>query len=73
MIPEAKRSLLDKESINVAHKMMASGNSVPEIRKTLGGRDGDSILSYDDIRNWRVEKALGCLRVPRLYLVVPEN
>ncbi|KAG2209243.1 hypothetical protein INT47_005535 [Mucor saturninus] len=29
-------------------------NRVPEIRKTLGGRDGQSILSYHDTRNLRV-------------------
>ncbi|KAG1111649.1 hypothetical protein G6F42_014961 [Rhizopus arrhizus] len=35
--------------------MISAGNSVPEIKKTIDGTDGKSILTYDDIRNWKVE------------------
>lgn len=55
VLPEGKRGLIGSKSIRLVTDMIQAGSSVPEIRKTLGGRDGESILSYHDIRNWRAE------------------
>ncbi|KAG2191681.1 hypothetical protein INT47_005998 [Mucor saturninus] len=55
LTPEGKRGHLDQNTVKLVTKMIQAGNSVPEIRRTLGGINGQSILSYDDVRNWSAE------------------
>ncbi|KAL9546074.1 hypothetical protein MBANPS3_006839 [Mucor bainieri] len=52
LLPAEKRAMLSEETVLLVHRMIEAGNSVTEIMKTLGGQDGVSILTYDDIRNW---------------------
>ncbi|CAO0794178.1 unnamed protein product [Mucor circinelloides] len=52
-----KKFLIGSDTIDdVVQKMIGTENSVPEIKKkTIDRTDGKSILTYDDIRNWKVE------------------
>ncbi|KAL7312134.1 hypothetical protein PS15m_007935 [Mucor circinelloides] len=55
VLPLAKRSLIRSETIAIVHQMIDAGNTVPEIRKTISGTDGETIMNYHDIRNWKVK------------------
>ncbi|KAG2191897.1 hypothetical protein INT47_005344 [Mucor saturninus] len=46
--------MLSQKTIKLVTTMIKAGNRVPEIRKTVGGRYGQSILSHHDSRNWKV-------------------
>ncbi|KAL9551204.1 hypothetical protein PS6_005114 [Mucor atramentarius] len=54
-LSKAKKLLVGLKIIDVIQKMISAGNSVPQIRKAIDGTDGKSILTYDDIRSWKVE------------------
>ncbi|KAI8637917.1 hypothetical protein BD408DRAFT_406066 [Parasitella parasitica] len=52
-LPRSKRALIKSETTALVQQMIRAGNSVPEIRRMIRETDGGSILTYDDIRNWK--------------------
>ncbi|KAL0137328.1 hypothetical protein V8B55DRAFT_1305257, partial [Mucor lusitanicus] len=58
LIAEGRRNAISDKTIST---MLDAGNSIPEIKKTVGGREALTIMSYMDLYNWRqeVEKTRG--------------
>lgn len=58
LIAEGRRNAISGKTIST---MLDAGNSIPEIKKTVGGREALTIMSYMDLYNWRqeVEKTRG--------------
>ena len=61
LIAEGRRKLIQDDTVKTISTMTSAGNSIPEIKKTVGGREAVTIMSYMDLYNWRqeVEKAKG--------------
>ncbi|CEP10890.1 hypothetical protein [Parasitella parasitica] len=54
-LPKFKRALIGSKTTTLVQHMIRAGSSVPEIRRTIRQTNAASILTYDDIRNWKVE------------------
>ena len=46
LIAEGRRKIIQNETVKTISTMIDAGNSIPEIKKTVGGREAVTIMSY---------------------------